>query len=93
MVNNGDFESYSACPDNAGQLSRADHWFTFGLSPEYFNACADHDNLLVPSNSSGYQEDSTGNAYAGFIPIYGAGGYYREFLGTELVTPLTIGET
>lgn len=93
MINNGDFEAYAACPDGAHQIERADHWFTFGMTPEYYHECSEHENFLVPNNTAGYQEASTGSAYAGFIPIFGPGWTQREYLGNELVAPLTIGNT
>lgn len=87
LVKNGDFEDYSSCPNNSGQIERADHWINFGETPDYFNSCSSNTGLQVPNNIGGSQFSISGNGYAAFFPVMG------EYLGTELETPLVIGET
>lgn len=67
-------------------------------SPNYFHSCVQDSLALfdVPLNGFGYQQASSGVAYAGCY-TYGnpSGGSenFREFIGTELVQPSTIVQT
>ncbi|MBK9730321.1 MAG: T9SS type A sorting domain-containing protein [Chitinophagaceae bacterium] len=100
LVTNGDFEDSIHCPNNiyGSLVENAAGWMSMRGSPNYFHSCVDDTLGLfdVPSNGFGNQYPSSGNAYGGFY-TYGnpAGGSenYREFMGTHLLQPLTIGQT
>ncbi len=97
LVPNPSFEEYSECPNNPGQIDRAQNWYapTTGSS-DYFNSCFTTGgvNMGVPSNRLGYQEPSTGEAYAGLILFESAGTLvYREYLQCQLVQPLVLGQS
>lgn len=94
LVPNPSFETYTQCPDDWGQIENANGWIDFG-SADYFNACAPTSQtpyfFSVPSNSMGYQYAATGNAYCSFV-TYAGGNDSREFIGTQLSSPLEIGK-
>ncbi|MGZ3863812.1 MAG: T9SS type A sorting domain-containing protein [Bacteroidia bacterium] len=94
LVNNGDFELYSNCPTNGGQINYATGWInaTPSTSPDYFNLCGVF-NCSVPYNDDGYQKDYLGgNGYAG---IYAFNFYFpndgREYIQTQLNSTLQAG--
>lgn len=93
LVNNGSFEDYTVCPNTLDQIELATGWSNFRGSCDYFNSCSD-DTTSVPENWIGEQEAATGSAYAGIICFSDDDGnpfYVREWLGTPLTAPLTIG--
>lgn len=72
LVPNGDFETFSQCPDYVSQIDRATGWSrpTDGTS-DYFNACLGVPfSMNVPDNQSGYEPARSGNGYAGFYCFY-----------------------
>jgi OOP family OmpA-OmpF porin len=90
LVPNYSFETYSACPTSADQLTNATNWYSCNKeSPDYFNAC----QLLpftygIPMTILGYQQARTGDAFAG-ISVYGnLPATRREYLQVQLTTPL-----
>lgn len=94
LVPNGSFEDTVFCPWGGDNIAAAQNWSTYSLSPDYFNSCATGTDAGVPNNWGGYQEAATGNAYAAvgayLSPIFG-GVNIREYIGCDLLTPLTIG--
>lgn len=91
MVYNPSFEEYRRCPqriDALGVMTAVDAWWqpTAGSS-DYFNACGGRD-CQVPRNKMGFQDAHDGEAYCG---IYCSQEHYREYLQTELRTPLLAG--
>jgi len=96
-VYNGSFEQYNACPNNGGQLNKADYWFSAnwggGGSSEYYNSCSNPSVVGVPDNMFTYQYARTGNAYVGtdcFDHIVSA--YeYREYVEGTLKNTLLAG--
>src|SRR5437868_3489465 len=79
IVPNGSFEQYSNCPDQEGQIFRANGWFMpTGGTSDYYNSCNTlpySNNYSVPFNCAAltgmsFQEAHTGNAYAGFAAKY-----------------------
>jgi hypothetical protein len=97
LVSNYSFETYSTCPNTASQITYATDWNNSRNSFEYLNSCSSSVYADVPTNYFGFQNASTGQAYAGGL-MYGsfAGSYLsdmREFLYVPLTTPLTIGTT
>jgi hypothetical protein len=59
-VENGDFEKYSACPQNDNSLLLASGWDTIraggGGYGEYLNSCCSNTIVGIPSNFAGYKE-------------------------------------
>ncbi len=71
-------------------------WSSYGDTPNYFNSCANvsRPECGVPNNIVGRQAAIDGDAYVGigtvsFWPLSGPNA--REYIGTPLLTPLTIG--
>lgn len=93
LVTNGDFEQYSACPTTLDQLNLATGWSSYSETPDYFNACSSVAGMATPNVAFGYQVPYGGNAYVGFIPYDISGTDYREIIGTQLISPLSIGNT
>ena len=101
LVTNGDFESYTQCPDYVSQIGRATGWSrpTEGTS-DYLNACLGMPfSLSVPGNQFGTQAAHSGNGYAGFYCFYGnqaaevPGNDDREYVTHGLASPLVPGRT
>jgi hypothetical protein len=94
LVQNGDFEFYSACPTLDGEIIKAVPWFqpyVPGSSTDYFNACATA-NVGVPVNFIGHQPAHSGNGYSG-IQVYSPGFNGREYLEIELTDTLSANTT
>ncbi len=94
LVFNGSFEIYQTCPKYQSQITLSGGWFrpTDG-TPDYFNACCGVSKIGVPDNFVGSQKPRSGNAYAGFYLYQSdAPDNYREYLSTELRTPLQKGK-
>ncbi|RYD58264.1 MAG: T9SS type A sorting domain-containing protein [Sphingobacteriales bacterium] len=90
MVPNCSFESYTACPTFSAQVPNATGWISYTAgSPDYFNACHFGGVVGVPANFVGNQAAAHGNGYMGFLTHYT--GNYREYVGTTLSTPMTVG--
>lgn len=95
LVPNGDFEFYTQCPDDYGQLSRAFPWYQPNPeSSDYYNACVTAPGMVldvdVPSNTYGYQFAHSGNGYSGFSPSDDSFSFH-EYLATPLVSSLNVG--
>ena len=91
LVYNGSFEEHTVCPehiDARGIMRGVDAWWqpTSGSS-DYFNPCGGKE-CGVPRNKMGNQTAHSGEAYCG---IYCSQESYREYLQTELKTPLQAG--
>ncbi len=101
LVQNGDFESFTSCPDYVSQIDRATGWSrpTNGTS-DYFNACLNVPfSMSVPDNQMGDQAARSGDGYAGFYCFYGNSAadipndLYREYVSRALTSPLVPGIT
>lgn len=96
LVPNPSFEEYDDCPSSDGQVFKAKHWNSYGNSPDYFNSCSPILDVLTPGNVAGYQVPRTGQAYVGaafYVSNDTTNILIREFIGTRLDTPLTVGKT
>lgn len=94
LVPNWSFEQYNICPDNHGEIEYCNAWIIFKGAGEYFNSCDITNNYGVPYNTCGFQEPSTGNAFAGIYTFSLTGNQsnsFRDFIGVELIDPLQIG--
>jgi hypothetical protein len=93
LVPNPSFEDTVACPCFNSSLHLANGWIVNINSVDYFNSCCkDTLQVSVPKNAWGYQCPANGKAYAGFYANCPKNPNANEFLGTLLVTPLTIGQ-
>ena len=97
LVPNPSFEQFDTCPNNQDQIRYATGWYeAFSNAPtyngDYYNACDTiPDNFSVPYNIlEGYKPAATGNAYFGIF-TYQNGEIGSEFIGTQLISTLTIG--
>jgi len=99
LVPNPSFETVDSCPFSSGFLysSKPLHWERWNQSPDYFHSCAGDqggiDTLIdIPQNGFGYQDTWDGDAYVGMF-TYGLSAEYREYVGCQLLQPLTVGQT
>jgi hypothetical protein len=98
LVPNPSFEEIDSCPPwpfylGFQESSTPLHWARRSETPDYFNACNGSSDTVpgVPRNLFSYQFAQDGNAYAGmFAHLIDD---YREMIGTELLEPLTVGQT
>lgn len=98
LVPNWSFEEITACPQDQGDIEKAVGWLTFRgpESCDLYNVCGDPDSCGVPWNMIGEQWPSHGNGYAGIHTFSDDDGwpwYYREWFGTQLSEPLSVGTT
>lgn len=97
---NGDFETFSQCPDYVSQIDRATGWSrpTNGTS-DYFNACLNAPfSMSVPGNQFGDQAARSGDGYAGFYCFHGTSPITipadtdHEYVSRSLAQPLIAGK-
>ena len=46
LIPNGSFEINNGCPAQVGEVDKADGWVNWGVTPDYFHACA---NTITPA--------------------------------------------
>lgn len=90
LVPNPGFEMYDTCPNTVGQFNFTTNWNILYNSPDYYNSCCTNPLVSVPYNMLGYQYADSGNAYAGFWCY--SDPLYREIIGTQLTSPLVVGQ-
>ena len=96
LVPNPSFEEYEECPYSVAEFAaQVNGWTSWQETPDYFNTC---NNLItgwagVPANIWGYQWPITGNAYAALYTYTHTDSNIREYIATELIQPLVVGET
>jgi hypothetical protein len=90
LVPNPSFENYTACPNNASQITYASPWFQPSTgTPDYFNSCANPASTVsIPVNALGHQYAHSGNAYSGII-VFAQD--YREYIEVPLTNTLVAG--
>jgi hypothetical protein len=92
LVPNPSFESNTNCPSILSFIHYATGWTRYNAeTPDYYNACSTGNFAGVPNNYGGYQQASTGNAYAGIATYYVSIPNYRDIIGRDLTAPLSIG--
>src|SRR6187455_2453226 len=74
LAPNPDFEDFSSCPDGLNIPGNPNFncipWRTGSAgTPDYFNACANPNDIGVPDNIFGWQQAISGEAYTGFYAI------------------------
>ncbi|MBL7928233.1 MAG: T9SS type A sorting domain-containing protein [Bacteroidia bacterium] len=94
LVINPSFENHSACPNQINQVDFATGWKSWGVTPDYFNACANTTapNFGVPLNNRAFQPARTGVAYMGLFTYTVFLPNQREFIGGQLSSPLIPGQ-
>lgn len=99
LVPNPSFETFSSCPNNYNQVSRATGWFPSSNNnnptyhTEYCNACGTS-LFQVPANTWGNQVAATGVGYMAEVTMDpGSQQDYRENIYAQLTSPLIIGNT
>lgn len=98
LVPNPSFEEYDTCPNDHNQVHYAVGWSSYGAAAgDYYNTCYTYSggiNVSVPNNFVGFQYPYEGRAYCGFYTYVVGTGHtnYREYISTELISPLIIGE-
>lgn len=94
LVPNPSFEDTVQCPAGSAHIEDAVGWYSAGLSPDYYNSCANAGGYIngVPDNWTGHHIAYNGSSYAGIITyhVYSLKGS-REDIGVLLTQPLTIG--
>ncbi len=102
LVLNPSFEEKIECPHfetaDTGNLHIAKYWHSPGKTSDYYNACANNNNIIdaksdVPKNVMGYQYAHTGDGYAGIILMDSSANnllytVWREYAEGTLVAPL-----
>lgn len=86
-VPNGDFEYYTNCPSNHGQVSLCTGWSSVLFTPDFFHAC---NTNYIPNNFFGYQQPASGNGYIGMVAYHTTISSSREMIGRSII-PLTKG--
>lgn len=95
LVTNPSFEIFSTCPNNIGQVNFATGWFNVPShpgNPDYLNVCTSVSTIDVPANAFGSQTPSTGNGYLGLVLYYQATPNWREYIETQLTSPMIAGQ-
>jgi gliding motility-associated-like protein len=92
LVPNCDFEYYSSCPNNTGELEKAWDWHAAGEgTSDYCNACGSS-VVNVPNNLWGVEAAISGAGYGHIICYYPHMGYdYREYMQVKLLSTLLAG--
>lgn len=88
LVPNSDFELYTSCPINSGELYKLFNWMDpTGATSDYYNTCGSG-GANVPYCGNGFQNSVSGNGYAGIWAYNGVGNNFREYVAVELTSVL-----
>lgn len=95
LVKDPGFEALQYCPAGISGMGNAVFWYSPSLgTPDLFNKCAwPRSQVSVPKNICGKQKPFDGNGYGGMILYEYQYWDYKEYLQTELTTPLRKGAT
>jgi len=97
IIQNGDFEQFTICPNGMDLIQLATFWNRAGTgTSDYFNQCSNNTYSDVPFNYWGFQGAHSGLGYSG-ICLYdeyiGTALNYREYIENELNSTLIAGAT
>jgi hypothetical protein len=96
LVPNPSFEEYLECPQSTGELDQqVVDWVSWHFTPDFFHVC-NNDGLGsagVPNNGWGNQMPISGDAYTGVYTYAEYAPDIREYMASQLETPLTMGNT
>lgn len=92
LVANPSFETATSCPNERGQISNAEGWFApnNGTS-DYYHACGS-DSWSPGDNDYGYQQASTGEAFAGIRTYSTDDRHSPEYISSQLTSTLEAGK-
>lgn len=95
LVPNDGFDINNACPNQIGQINKADGWSVWGGTADYFHSCANptHPIFGTPNNNRGYRTPRSGEAYVGIFTYSALANNGREFIGRALAAPMIPGTT
>ncbi|HRG59409.1 MAG TPA: hypothetical protein PK323_10660, partial [Bacteroidia bacterium] len=95
LVPNPCFDLNNACPNQIGQIDKADGWSVWGGTADYFHSCANVSNPIfgTPNNNRGYRTPRSGEAYVGLFTHSVFENNGREFIGRALSSPMIPGTT
>lgn len=94
LVPNPSFEEYDECPVGTAELNIQTNWVSWQETPDYFNACNNEITgwAGVPYNSWGFQPAISGFAYSALVTFVDNDINVREYMATQLLQPLVIGQ-
>lgn len=100
ILTNGDFETYTICPNYPGQIDYCTGWNNVNLNsgmglwgtPDYFNTCGSS-GYAPPSTFAGTCATHGGNGMATVVLYNTAYPGYREYISRQLPTPMQAGTT
>jgi hypothetical protein len=99
MVSNPSFETYSSLPSSPAQWSRATGWSNVNggsawpsSSPDYCHALGSG-LVQLPNTVFGTVNAYHGDGVMGFITYYPSTLDFREYVATQLTSPMTVGTT
>lgn len=96
LVPNHSFEQSTNCPNFSGQLNFLNDWnnvnlvygnFNYG-TPDYYDICSSSSYSSLPNNIFATLDPFEGNALVGLVIYNHDIPQYREYISTELTTPL-----
>ncbi len=104
LVSNPGFENNSSCPTFMLQWDKCIGWDNCngnvggGLwgTPDYYHTCGVSQspyNPVPPNTGMGFCNPHTGNAMMGLVGYNASYADYREYISTQLICPLTAGNT
>jgi len=91
LIPNSSFESYTYCPNGAGDIPALLNWEIYGGSPDPYNTCSTNSQSAIPANWLGNQTPFDGNGYVGIGTYCKPCSPTREYLGVQLTQTLSIG--
>ncbi len=99
LVPNGDFESYSYCPYNQGQINAVGWYSPTGSTPDFFNVCCDtiwasttYTMVGIPHNLWGYQFCNSGTGCTGVFSFNNDNNDHKEYLQVKLDSAMQSGK-
>ncbi|MCW5900633.1 MAG: T9SS type A sorting domain-containing protein [Flavobacteriales bacterium] len=94
LILNGSFEESDTCAVQLGfwPNGKPTHWEPVSETPDYFRSCVPYGSVNgVPLNTVGFQYPQEGGSYSGLFAYLVDD--HREMIGSELLSPLTVGQT
>lgn len=95
LVPNPSFEEYLECPFSTAELdNQVVDWYSWQMTPDLFHSCSDEiDGFAgIPENVWGNQLPINGDAYAALITFEDHNPNGREFIASQLLNPLVVGQ-
>ncbi|MEM6397872.1 MAG: gliding motility-associated C-terminal domain-containing protein [Bacteroidota bacterium] len=95
LLSNGGFENFVTCPTAPSQIELASSWTSSGGTPDFFHRCGNSASIesvvTVPNHYLGTQSPLEGDGYGGLILEFSAANQPREYMTTQLPSPLLEG--